>query len=105
MGITNSLKSFADKVATQAKEKHVSLEVTSGQKQLNMGLFSSSIVMRENSDGKIYFDGVPGTFSIVDYSWDGPQYKSVTTADTIEQQKGKGKLKKQQFPGMVPQIR
>lgn len=94
MGITNSLKSFADKVATQAKEKHVSLEVTSGQKQLNMGLFSSSIVMRENSDGKIYFDGVPGTFSIVDYSWDGPQYKSVTTADTIEQQKGKGKTKR-----------
>lgn len=94
MAFTENMKSFADKMATQAKEHHVTLEITSGKQQLNMGVLSSSIVLRENCDGNIYFDKLPGFFEIVDYRWDGPRYKTVTTNNHETKRKGKDKTKR-----------
>lgn len=94
MGIADNMSAMVNKMATQAKERHITLEITSGKQQLNMGMLSSSIVMRENADGQIYFDKVPGFFEIIGYSWEGPRYKTVTTTNTVNKHGGKDKTKK-----------
>lgn len=58
MGFADNMSAMVNKMATQAKERHISLEITSGKQQLNMGMLSLSATMRENADGKIYFDKV-----------------------------------------------
>lgn len=94
MGFADNMSTMVNKMATQAKERHISLEITSGKQQLNMGMLSLSATMRENADGKIYFDKVNDFFEIIDYSWEGPRYKTVTTTNTVNKHGGKDKTKK-----------
>ena len=93
MGFTDSIKSAAAKIATQARETHVSVKITSGKNFLNLGAFSDTATIRQNSEGQIYFDKVDGFFEIIDYQWDGPKYKTVSTSNTKESSKGKDKTK------------
>lgn len=95
MGFADSIKAAAEKMATQAKELHTSIKVTSGKNYLNLGTFSSdTIVIRQNAEGNIYFDKVNGFFEITDYQWEGPRYKTVSTSNTVETSKGKDKTKR-----------
>lgn len=94
MGIAENMSAMVNKMATQAKERHIALEITSGKQQLNMGMLSMVATMRENAEGKIYFDKVDDFFEIIDYSWEGPRYKTVTTTNTVNQHGGKEKTKK-----------
>lgn len=94
MGVAENMSAMVNKMATQAKERHISLEITSGKQQLNMGMLSLSVTLRENSDGNIYFDKVDDFFEIIDYSWEGPRYKTVTTTNTVNKHGGKDKTKK-----------
>ena len=81
---------FMDNVKTRSQEVHITLAITSGKKSLHMGLLASTITMRQNADGYIYFDTMPEEiFTLNDYSWEGPRYKNVTTT----QEKGKHKEK------------
>lgn len=94
MGFTDSIKASWDKMQTQAKELHVSIKVTSGKNYLGLGLMSDTAMIRQNAEGKIYFDKVDGFFEITDYQWEGPRYKVVSTTNTVEEKKGKEKTKK-----------
>lgn len=94
MAIADNLKDFANKAMTQAKERHLTLEITSGQKELNMGLLSTTVVIRENADGQIYFDKLNGFYEIVDYAWEGPKYKTLTTTSSQTTHAGKDKAKR-----------
>lgn len=101
MGFRDGIKAIAEKAAAQAeraaiqaKENHVTLQITSGKNYLNLNAFTDSIVLRQNAEGKIYFDNVDGFFEIVDYQWEGPRYKTVATSDTTEVSKGKDKTKR-----------
>lgn len=81
---------FMDNVKTRSQEVHITLAITSGKKSLHMGMLASTITMRQNADGYIYFDTMPEEiFTLNDYSWEGPRYKNVTTT----QEKGKHKDK------------
>lgn len=93
MAFSDSIKAVADKLTTQAKERHVQLTITAGKQNLNMGPFATTVVMRENEDGKIYFDRVNGFFEIVDYSWEGAKYKNYTTAGAQTEYSGKAQAK------------
>lgn len=93
MGFTDNIKASWDKMQTQAKELHVTVEVKSGKQFLNMGPLTSSINIRQNADGNIYFDKVDGFFEITDYQWEGPRYKTVATTNTTEKSKEKTKKK------------
>lgn len=93
MGFTDNIKASWDKMQTQAKELHVTVEVKSGKQFLNMGPLTSSITIRQNADGNIYFDKVDGFFEITDYQWEGPRYKTVATTNTTEKSKEKTKKK------------
>lgn len=85
---------FMDNMKTRSAEPHITLTVTSGNQSLHMGIFSSTITMRQNSDGYIYFDTMPEElFTLNDYSWDGPQYKNVTTTQETGKHKDKTKRK------------
>lgn len=93
MGFTDNIKASWDKMQTQAKELHVTVEVKSGKQFLNMGPLTSSITIRQNADGNIYFDKVDGFFEITDYQWEGPRYKTVATTNSTEKSKEKTKKK------------
>ena len=93
MGFTDNIKASWDKIQTQAKELHVTVEVKSGKQFLNMGPLTSSITIRQNADGNIYFDKVDGFFEITDYQWEGPRYKTVATTNSTEKSKEKTKKK------------
>lgn len=93
MGFTDNIKASWDKMQTQAKELHVTVEVKSGKQFLNMGPLTSSITIRQNADGNIYFDKVDGFFEITDYQWEGPRYKTVSTTNSTEKSKEKTKKK------------
>ena len=92
MGFADNIKSSLDKIQTQSKELHVAVEVKSGKQFLNMGPLTSSITIRQNADGNIYFDKVDGFLEITDYQWEGPRYKTVATTNTTEKSKEKTKL-------------
>lgn len=93
MGFTDNIKASWDKMQTQAKELHVTVEVKSGKQFLNMGPLTSSITIRQNADGNIYFDKVDGFFEITDYQWEGTRYKTVATTNSTEKSKEKTKKK------------
>lgn len=93
MGFTDNIKASWDKMQTQSKELHVTVEVKSGKQFLNMGPLTSSITIRQNADGNIYFDKVDGFFEITDYQWEGPRYKTVATTNSTEKSKEKTKKK------------
>lgn len=93
MGFADNIKASLDKIQTQSKELHVAVEVKSGKQFLNMGPLTSSITIRQNADGNIYFDKVDGFFEITDYQWEGPRYKTVATSNTTEKSKEKTKKK------------
>lgn len=94
MGFKENFSVAVSKMKTQAKEKHMTLEITSGKQQLNLGMFSDTIVIRENEKGQIYFDKVEDFFEIVGYEWDGPAYKTVVIENTVNKHGGKDKTKK-----------
>lgn len=93
MGFTDGLKASWDKMQTQNKELHVSLQITSGKKFLNMSAFSNQITLRQNAEGNIYFDKVDGFFEITGYEWEGPRFKTVATTDTTSKTHEKSKKK------------
>lgn len=93
MGFADNIKASLDKIQTQSKELHVAVEVKSGKQFLNMGPLTSSITIRQNADGNIYFDKVDGFFEITDYQWEGPRYKTVATSNTTEKSKETTKKK------------
>lgn len=83
--------------ANHKQEIHITLAITSGKKSLHMGMLASTITMRQNADGYIYFDTMPEEiFTLNDYSWEGPRYKNVTTT----QEKGKYKDKTKRKGGL-----
>ena len=68
----------------------MTLEITAGKENLNMGFLSSRVKMAQNADKLVYFDSLPDKyFKLADYTWDGPTYKTVTTS----KEKGKSKTK------------
>ena len=81
----------------QAKKEEPSMNLTvvSGQKALNLGMFSKTVTMKQDSEGRVYFNTMPGKlFYLNDYTWDGPLYKTVTTSIGTEKTKTKDKTKK-----------
>lgn len=93
-GIRLGLKEFAEIQKTRAKELHVALNILSGKQHLGLGILNSTIVMRQNAEGYIYFDKVAGAYQIVGYEWEGPRYRTVSTAQTVVEDKGKDKSKR-----------
>ncbi|MGN0275388.1 MAG: SHOCT domain-containing protein [Chordicoccus sp.] len=88
----NSLKEKMAVSKERRREVHVSLKLTAGKKELGLGMFSSSVVMRQKDSGYIYFDAMPGhLFEIENYSWNGPRYEAVTESDTTSNVRGGGR--------------
>lgn len=53
------------------------LIVLTGKSDLNMSLVKPFVVMNQNQDGTVSFDSMPDkSFTIQDYSWNGPKYKT-----------------------------
>lgn len=85
----NFLKEKLAASKMRRKEVHTSLTLTAGKKELGLGLLSSSVVMRQNEDGYIYFDTLPGhQFEIVEFNWEGPKYDTVSENDSSSRAKG-----------------
>ena len=90
--VGTSLKEKWAASRTRAKEVHTFLTLTAGKKELGLGIFSASVVMRQSEDGYVYFDTMRGhQYEIVDYHWDGPRYKTVSVNDTHTSLQGKGR--------------
>ncbi len=92
MGFMDSIKGSYDNAVRRSLEMRVSLPVTSGVEFIGL-IFSRSVVMRQNDKGEIYFEGVEGTFTIINYEWTGPIYKEVITQRSVTERKGKDKRK------------
>lgn len=97
MDILNSISNIATNALDRAAENRVKVKVVSGKKALNLWPLESSIVIRQNAEGVIYFDDVDGSFQITAYDWGGPVYETVSkttetaTIDTDTRSKGKEK--------------
>lgn len=79
------------------KNGHIcmSLTVKSGKEHLNLGIFLNVVKMAQQEDRLVYFDNMPGKlYRLVDYEWDGPRYKTVTTTTDIGNSKSKEKTKR-----------
>ena len=72
------IKDTASDITTRAAENKVEVKVTSGKKNLDLGLLESRVVIRQNQDGYIYFDDINGLFKITAYQWEGPVFQTVT---------------------------
>jgi len=65
------------------KELHLKIKLYTGKKQIGLGLFHSKVIMRQNSDGYIYFDTKPDhLYEIADYKWK-PRYKTISRGSTV----------------------
>lgn len=74
-------------------ENKITLTITSGKKFLNMGMLSLSISLVQGDDGYITIGKLPSKYEILEYSWSGPEYKTVSTTTTTNETKGKNKGK------------
>lgn len=93
-GLREGIKNKNETRKIQKAEPHVTLTVVAGKEFLNMKRKAETIVMRQNSDGYIYFDTMPERFfEFSNYSWDGPKYKSVSSTTGKEKTKSKEKGK------------
>lgn len=71
----------------------MTLEVTAGKENLNLGFLASRVKMSQREDGLVYFDTLPDRlFRLNDYTWNGPIYKTVSTS----KETGKSKLKEKE---------
>ena len=85
---------MADEIVKK-NEAVVTLSITSGNKDIGLGLFSSTTKMYQKAEGFIYFEGNPDKlYRPEGYSWDGPQYNTVTTSTENSKTKNKGKEKR-----------
>lgn len=65
----------------------------SGKKQITTNLLPN-VTIYQQKDGYIYFNKDDSIlFELLNYSWDGPQYKTVIKTDTKGHEKGKTKRK------------
>ena len=78
MSFLDLIKDTASDITTRAAENKVEVKVTSGKKNLDLGLLESRVVIRQNQDGYIYFDDINGLFKITAYQWEGPVFQTVT---------------------------
>lgn len=79
---------YADK---HQDEKRYDLTVLTGLQYTNNSKYPT---MWSKSDGTIYFDGDDTTiYKIIEFSWSGPQYKTITTSHTEGSEVGKTKRK------------
>lgn len=85
----------------KAGDISMTLEITAGKENLNMGFLSSKVKMSQNADRIVYFDSIPDQyFRFTDYTWDGPSYKMVTTSKESGKSKGKNKEKTKRKGGL-----
>lgn len=69
----------------------VKLSVIAGKKNFGGAVgFSNILTLKQHSSGAVYVSGVDGpqVYTIVDYQWDGPEYKSVTTTKNVTKTSG-----------------
>ena len=89
----DSVASFGERLQKQREEKKLNLNVISGKKQV-VNSFGNSVTMRQQVDGKIYFNNDDTTlYEFIDFIWDGPKYQNITKSETIGKEKGKTKRK------------
>ena len=94
MGFMDTMKDAAANMQTRHNEHHITLTITAGKKELGLGMFSSTVVMRENDAGLIYFDSLPERFfHLKSLDWDGAMYKDVIVDNTKSKSKTKTKHK------------
>ncbi len=86
--ITNSLTE--SEVIEISNSLNAQLTITSGSREINTG---SQVMMYQTPDGAVSFSGSQNKYYICDYSWSGPQYRTVTHSHTEGNTQGKTKLK------------
>ncbi len=75
-------------------EPSINLIVTGGGDKIGLGFFSNRVVMRQNTDGFVYFDSsLEKKYRLKGYHWDGPKYKNVIENHQVSKTKGKEKTK------------
>lgn len=65
------------------------LTITAGRNFLNMGILSAQVSFEQGEDGYVTIGKLPYKFEILEYSWEGATYKSVSTTTSQNQAKGK----------------
>ena len=78
-------------------EVKIELNVVVGKDILNMRKSDKYVTMHQDSEGYIYFDSLPDYyFTLNGYNWEGPVYKTVTTANghSVTKRKGKARTKR-----------
>lgn len=90
MGLIDKAKDAAKGISKRNQELRIKLHITSGKKNLALGMFTENTVLRVDEDGYIYFDEIDGLYKISDFQWDGALYESITTTTGEEKTSVKG---------------
>lgn len=79
----------------------MSLEITAGKENLKLSFLSNRVKMAQRDDGLVYFDSLPDRyFQLMDYTWDGPVYKTVSTSKETGKTKKRDKEKTRRKGGL-----
>lgn len=75
-------------------EPSINLNINGGGDKIGLGFFSNKVVMRQNTDGYVYFDtNMNIKYRLNGYHWDGPKYQNITQNHQVSNTKGKAKTK------------
>ena len=94
MGIKDSIMSNFGNRQPANNDPSIVLYVVTGMQYFRFRNHDNTVVMRQRPDGYVYFDNKNGVYSILEYSWDGPAYKDVTTGQSNTQSRSKGQSKR-----------
>lgn len=75
------------------------LNLTSGAKLINK---PSNITMYQKENGEIFFDlDDDKTYRLLEYTWAGPKFKTMTSSETLSEEQKKGKAGKVIVGGLI----
>lgn len=88
------LKDWNDGRIKRSGERKVTFLPTTFRDKITDKRFGSVTMYQQVNDNLVYFDKNDSIlFEFIDYTWSGPQYKTVLKTDTKEEHKGKTKRK------------
>lgn len=88
------LKDWNDGKIKRSGERKVTFSPTTFRDKITDKRFGSVTMYQQVDDNLVYFDKNDSIlFEFIDYTWSGPQYKTVLKTDTKEEHKGKTKRK------------
>jgi hypothetical protein len=88
------LKDWNEGRIKRSAEKKVTFLPTTFRDKITDKKFGSVTMYQQVDDNLVYFDKNDSIlFEFIDYTWSGPQYKTVLKTDTKEEHKGKTKRK------------